>query len=82
MEDDYARKRAVAFVDALDRLWGETDHPEWKEMSLYSHEELMQILGEWEHVRKALDAFAVRIKASYPGIPGWDPIQGQRPLEG
>jgi hypothetical protein len=80
-EESYERERAKELLYAVDALWSATDHPEHGDIALYTDEELMTILGEWLHVRKACDALVDRIRAERPDLPGWDPIQKKRSVE-
>ncbi len=80
MKSEYERERAEDFLESLDRLWVATDYPECQEIALYTDQELKQILGEWEQVRKACDAIWARIRDARPDLQGWDPISGERPL--
>ena len=80
-EQEYARERAQDFLDALGNLWSATDHPEWQDISLYTDDEIKAVLGEWIHVRKACDAMFDRIRTARPELPGWDPIQKDRPVD-
>ena len=80
-EQSYERERATDFLDSLSRLWIATDYPEWRDLSLYSDDELMAILGQWIHVRRAVDGMFDAIRTARPELPGWDPIQGEKPID-
>lgn len=80
MKSDYERKRAEDFWSRWTGFGSRQNYPECQEIALYTDQELKQILGEWEQVRKACDAIWARIRDARPDLQGWDPISGERPL--
>ena len=79
---DTDRQMGQAVVKALSELWSATDYKESLDISSYSEDDLKAILGQWEHVRRACDAIYVAIRAAYPQLMAWDPIQKERPPTG
>ena len=38
-------------------------------------------LGQWIFIKKACDEIFDAIRAAHPDLPGWAPIQGEKPIE-
>jgi hypothetical protein len=81
IDESYARERAEAVTAALDALWSATDYPEARDINVYTENDLKLILGEWIHVRKAMNALFDKIREAHPDLPGKDPIGGEQPIE-
>jgi hypothetical protein len=77
----YERERAQEVMHAISSLWGATDYPEAHLISNYTEEELKAFLGQWIHIRNACDEIFAAIRAAHPELPGWAPIQGEKPIE-
>lgn len=77
----YMRERAAAVLKALGGLWSATDYAESRLIENYTEAELKAFLGEWIHVRKACNEIFDQIRAAHPDLPGWDPIQKDKPVD-
>lgn len=78
---EYLRERVAAVLEALSNLWGATDYPESRVIANYTETELKAFLGQWIHVRKAGNEIFDGIRAAHPDLPGWDPIQKEKPVD-
>lgn len=79
--DSYERERAKEVTYAISSLWAATDYPESREISNYSEDEMKAFLGQWIFIKKACDEIFDAIRAAHPDLPGWAPIQGEKPIE-